>query len=230
MTDEIPERAKLDAKMKSLTGGEPITARPLFRDPVTFAPQHMIFASGNKAPEIDVTDSGMLNRLYPVPFNHVIERPDGERELLDILRDEGAGIGQWLVLGYIAFKRDGLAEPASMKAARDAYARSQNPLEEWFEEHFERNDIDGVYVERAGLHATMQQWWLGQGLPLRGPDAMPKKQLFHQLCDQYFGCDGTSKHGPKHARRAGWGGWRYIENGRVSDSEKQGSVLKFPDK
>ena len=49
--------------IKSYTGGEPITARGLFQDPVTFFPKFQLFCQTNIIPEIDNLDNANKRRI-----------------------------------------------------------------------------------------------------------------------------------------------------------------------
>ncbi len=55
--------------LKSLTGGAKITARPLFKDPITIEPVALFTMNCNEKPEIPSTDGGTLRRLLVIPFN-----------------------------------------------------------------------------------------------------------------------------------------------------------------
>ena len=71
ISEEIPANSPLDAaKIKLLSGNDPIPIRPLFEEyKVHENPTHTMFFSGNHLPEIgDVHDPGIQRRLRRIQF------------------------------------------------------------------------------------------------------------------------------------------------------------------
>jgi putative DNA primase/helicase len=66
---ETREGGQLDeAKVKSLTGGDPIEARGMGQNYFTFDPSHKLILSTNHKPRLRGTDDGIRRRLRLVPF------------------------------------------------------------------------------------------------------------------------------------------------------------------
>lgn len=70
--NETKKNRKFDTmKLKEWTGGGNVTARDLFKTPVSFTPQFKIIITGNFAPSIeDITDEGLRRRLRIIPFDN----------------------------------------------------------------------------------------------------------------------------------------------------------------
>uniref|UniRef100_A0A6C0BQN8 SF3 helicase domain-containing protein n=1 Tax=viral metagenome TaxID=1070528 RepID=A0A6C0BQN8_9ZZZZ len=67
--DEPQKHEKLNVGiMKQLTGGDPLTARALFKDHITFIPQFTFVALTNNLFEIAATDKGTWRRISVPPF------------------------------------------------------------------------------------------------------------------------------------------------------------------
>jgi len=67
--DEPEKGEKLNVGiMKQLTGGDPLTARALFKDHITFIPQFTFVALTNNLFEIAATDKGTWRRISVPPF------------------------------------------------------------------------------------------------------------------------------------------------------------------
>jgi len=67
--DEPQKNEKLNVGiMKQLTGGDPLTARALFKDHITFIPQFTFVALTNNLFEIAATDKGTWRRISVPPF------------------------------------------------------------------------------------------------------------------------------------------------------------------
>ena len=69
VASEIESGASLNtAEIKSLTGGEKITCRALFKEQIEFLPQFNIFLVCNDDPRIDEFDDGTVRRLAKIEF------------------------------------------------------------------------------------------------------------------------------------------------------------------
>jgi len=69
LTTEMPANRKMNESLvKELTGGDSITARPLYRGDITFKPTHKLWVVGNHKPVIVGTDEGILRRFHMIPF------------------------------------------------------------------------------------------------------------------------------------------------------------------
>lgn len=137
--NEVEEGSTFDeALVKDLTGGEAITARRMREDHWTFAPTHKLAVSGNHKPRVRNFDEAIRRRLRLVPW--VVRPAHPDPTLYDRLHAELPGILAWAVRGCIAWQRDGLGEPACVRAATDGYQEESDPLREFFDLHlaFER--------------------------------------------------------------------------------------------
>ena len=54
--------------MKSLTGGDPVTARFMRQDFFTFQPQFTLFVAGNHKPSFQGVDEAIRRRVLLLPF------------------------------------------------------------------------------------------------------------------------------------------------------------------
>ncbi|HQC92536.1 MAG TPA: phage/plasmid primase, P4 family [Microbacteriaceae bacterium] len=82
IAEETPEGRRLNVKrVKDAVGTAEITARPLYRDNVTFAASHAVWLSTNYTLQINETDHGTWRRFARVvfPFRFVAE-PSAENE------------------------------------------------------------------------------------------------------------------------------------------------------
>lgn len=120
-----------EARIKSLTGGDPITAHFMRQDYFTFTPQFKLFIAGNHKPGLRNVDEAIMARLNLVPFDVTI--PEGERdmELPQKLRSEWPGILRWMIEGCLRWQRNGLDAPATVRVASTAYFDSEDALGQW---------------------------------------------------------------------------------------------------
>lgn len=124
---EVEDDARFaEVLVKQLTGGDTVTARFLYRDEFEFTPAFKLWIAANSLPEIRGTDHAIWRRIRRIPFTHKVERPD--KTLPAKLRDELPGILNWALEGCLAWQRDGLRVPDSVRAATQEYRRDQDSV------------------------------------------------------------------------------------------------------
>ncbi len=125
-------RAWAEARIKSMTGGDPITARFMRRDFFTYVPQFKLAIMGNHRPALLNVDDAMRRRLNIVPFVRKPARPDPL--LGEILKAEAPGILRWMIDGCLDWQKNGLVRPAIVKAETDEYFSAQDTFGDWLAE------------------------------------------------------------------------------------------------
>ena len=75
----VPGRRWAEAKIKAMTGGDPITARFMRQDFFTFEPAFKLVIAGNHKPGLRGVDEAIRARFNLMPFNVTI--PPAERAL-----------------------------------------------------------------------------------------------------------------------------------------------------
>jgi putative DNA primase/helicase len=130
---ETEEGKRFDeAKVKSMSGGDPITARFMRGDPFTYRPEFKIWLATNHLPRMRSADDAMRRRLHIIPFPHKPATIDKALPLK--LRAELGGILRWAIEGCIEWQRIGLAPPPPVIAATNDYFDAENVLGHWLEE------------------------------------------------------------------------------------------------
>ena len=125
-------RAWAEARIKALTGGDPITARFMRQDNFTFRPQFKLTIAGNHAPALRNVDEAMRRRFNIAPF--VIKPANPDRELETKLKAEWPQILAWMIAGCRRYLTQGLNRPSAIVAATDQYFADQDVFGSWFEE------------------------------------------------------------------------------------------------
>jgi putative DNA primase/helicase len=133
MTTETEEgRAWAEARIKAMTGGDPISARFMRQDFFTYTPAFKLTISGNHKPALRNVDDAARRRFNVVPFMHKPAEPDPE--LPEKLRSEWPGILRWMIDGCLAWQRGGLKRPLAVLEATAEYFAEQDVLSQWAEE------------------------------------------------------------------------------------------------
>jgi putative DNA primase/helicase len=121
-----------EAKLKAITGGDPVTANFMRGNPFTFWPRFKLVLSGNHRPRLRSADTGMRRRLHVVPFKH--KPPAVDLMLPELLIAELGGILRWAVEGELERRRIGLAPPPVVRQATDEYFEAENTIGRWVAE------------------------------------------------------------------------------------------------
>ncbi len=125
---EINEGETMDESLvKSLTGGDKITGRPLFSNSFEFKNTGKIITSTNFLFEIKGVDYGIYRRLKIIPFSATFKGDNENKNLKAILLEEKEGILALLVEHAIKYVQNGTIEvPEEVKTATDNYIKSSN--------------------------------------------------------------------------------------------------------
>ncbi len=131
-TDE--DRAWAEARIKALTGGDPVTARFMHQDFFTYTPQFKLLIAGNHKPRLRNVDEAMRRRLHLIPFTVTIPAEQRDPDLPEKLREEWPGILAWAIEGCTLWQKIGLAPPSAVLDMTASYFTAQDPLSAWIEE------------------------------------------------------------------------------------------------
>lgn len=151
-----------EARVKALTGCDPVTARFLHGEFFTFEPIAKFWLSVNHKPIVRDDSHGFWRRLRLIPF---MQRFPVNRALADELSAEATGILTWAVQGCLAWQRDGLDPPAVVTEATKEYERDSDPLAAFLAEACELDE--GAEVGAAELFEHYKRWADLQGLTER---------------------------------------------------------------
>lgn len=154
---ETSEGQALDeATMKRLSGGDELTGRYLFKDPVTWQPTHQLLYVTNHKPKVKGDSAAVWRRLRVIPFDVIVspeERVDGLDERLELCAD---AILSWAVAGYVDYKANGMREPSSVVNATDEYRAESDHVARFVSEDCIRGD--GHEAMSGALFAAWQMW------------------------------------------------------------------------
>jgi len=155
MASEVEEgQTWAEARIKAVTGGDPITARFMRQDNFTFVPRFKLTISGNHKPALRGVDNSTRRRFNIVPFTRRPAAPDPE--LSEKLKTEWGAILRWMIEGCLEWQRNGLGAPASVSAATKDYFESQDYFGRWIED---RCDLGwGLTDTPIALLRSFEDW------------------------------------------------------------------------
>jgi len=151
-----------ESLIKSMTGGDAITARPMYASPLTFYPQFKINVQGNHKPMIRGMDVGVWSRIKLVPFLRIFSDEERDRSLKARFKDEAEHILAWMLEGCLRWQQMGLSDvPVAISSATAAYKTEMDVLGEWIDE---RCDVNDRSVSMASiLYSSYNQWAIDSG-------------------------------------------------------------------
>ena len=123
-----------EPKVLMLTGGDRISARLMRQDFFDFVPQFKLWIAGNHKPGLRSVNEAIRRRVNLVPFTVTIPRDKRDARLGEKLKDEWPGILAWMVEGCLQWQQQGLAPPAAVTEATDAYLEAQDLIAQWLED------------------------------------------------------------------------------------------------
>lgn len=161
-TETEEGRRWAESKIKMLVGGDQITARFMRQDFFDYTPQFKLTISGNHKPGLRSVDEAIRRRFNLIPFTVTIPPKERDQDLGEKLKNEQAGILQWMIEGCIDWQKQGLAPPEAVTAATAAYLDAQDSLAAWFDECCESdaNAWEGSTV----LFANWKTWAEANGV------------------------------------------------------------------
>jgi putative DNA primase/helicase len=125
-------RGWAESRIKTLTGGDRISARFMRQDHFEYIPQFKLWLSGNNKPSFRSVDDAIRRRFNLIPF--MVKITTADKELPEKLKAEWPGILAWMIEGCSLWQRDGLKAPTAVTAATDEYLAAEDALNLWFED------------------------------------------------------------------------------------------------
>jgi putative DNA primase/helicase len=143
-------------KIKTITGGDEVSARFMRGDFFEYVPQFKIIVAGNNKPKLKSTDEAIRRRFNLIPFLATIPPEERDLDLGEKLKAEYPGILKWAIEGCLEWQRIGLDPPEVVRAATDEYINSQNVVSNWIEERCDTGY--GLKALSNDLYGDFKQW------------------------------------------------------------------------
>lgn len=150
-----------ESLVKSLTGGDTITARFLHKEHFEFKPDFKLWLATNHKPLIGGVDDGIWRRMRLIPFDVSIPKQERDLDLPNKLIGELPGILAWAVKACLIWQQYGLREPKTIREATEDYRADMDTLGSFIETHA----VTGPNAkEKAGdLYRRYSHWCMDNG-------------------------------------------------------------------
>jgi putative DNA primase/helicase len=155
-TETEEGRRWAESRIKSLTGGDKISARFMRQDFFEYTPQFKLIIAGNHKPSLRSVDEAMRRRVNVIPFVVTIPPEERDAELPDKLKGEYPGILAWMIKGCTQWLAQGLAPPKVVTDATAAYLESEDAIAAWIEEAGEPDP--NAWESSNALFASWSDW------------------------------------------------------------------------
>jgi len=160
LCSEIEPGTKVSQHLvKRVTGGDPLTARHLFKGYFDFRPQFTLLLVCNDDIRFSLEDDAMWERIKRIPFPFTIPKADQDTRLQTVLRDPemgGKALLAWAVEGCLLWQREGLMEPQAVIDSTLQYRQELDPLADWFDDCVELEP--DAFTSTADLYESYT-WW-----------------------------------------------------------------------
>lgn len=219
LTSEAETGARLaEAKLKRLTGGDPISARFLYREPFTFMPAFLLFMSTNAVPEVRDNSDGIWRRQKIVEWRQQFKGKRKDPGLSAKLRGEASGILAWAVRGAVEwYKAGSLIEPAVVTEAVEKHRAEADKLLEFYPGAIVKDKES--WISRADLYAVYKEWCDAEGHSRPWQNTTLYQELINREVEQ--------------SKRKGVRGFKGIRKARPTDSleerAREEALTQLPD-
>lgn len=122
-----------EAKVKSVTGQDTITARHIYGSPFNYKPSFKVWLAMNHKPHIRGMDEGIWRRILLIPFTQNFAGRE-DKQLDKKLEAELPGILNWILEGLRVWHEQGLNPPAAIIEAVKEYRSVSDIVAQWIEE------------------------------------------------------------------------------------------------
>jgi putative DNA primase/helicase len=171
-----------EAKLKQVTGEDPIKCRFLNKEFFTYYPEFKIMMAFNYKPRIRGTDEGIWQRINLIPCTKRYLNPDRQDDAKQIaklkaakkpvplmnkrlrsqLHGELSGILNWALQGLALYQADGLGFAPAVEEATKKYRKDSDTLGLWLEECTALDVNAKVYKKR--LYESYVEWTEANGM------------------------------------------------------------------
>ena len=145
--------------MKSLTGGDEITARMLYGNPIEYKPQYVIFINTNHLFVILDDTIFASGRVAITPFNKHFEEEERDFNLKSTFKkpENASAILNWMLEGYEMYVKEGLSPPQAAIDALIEYRRESDTIALFIEETLEKCE-KSERIKTSDLYKEYQLW------------------------------------------------------------------------
>ena len=146
------------ALVKSMTGGDTITARFLHQNSFEFRPEYKLFINTNHLPRVNDDSIFASGRVKLIPFERHFPENEQDKGLKAFFRQpqNKSGILNWLLIGLQLLNSKGLKQPKAVLDATAQYREDSDIIGQFISEClFEKRNMN---TPLKNVHARYEEW------------------------------------------------------------------------
>ncbi len=148
-----------EARVKQMTGGDPIPARFLYKEYFEFYSTFKIFFATNNLPNVSELSNGIWRRLFAIPFNNHYLKDDIDHNLDAKLSAEYPGILNWAIKGFQEWKLNRLGTAATIQDFTQHYREDSDIIQIFLDEMCDHNFETGQQsISATDLWRVFSDW------------------------------------------------------------------------
>jgi putative DNA primase/helicase len=146
------------ALVKSMTGGDTITARFLHQNSFEFRPEYKLYINTNHLPRVNDDSIFASGRVKLIPFERHFPENEQDKGLKAFFRqpENKSGIFNWLLAGLKILKSDGLKQPQSVRDATAQYRADSDVIGQFISECLA--ETRNMNTPLKNIHARYEEW------------------------------------------------------------------------
>jgi len=177
-----------EAIIKMISGNDPITARGLYKEPMTFVPMCKLILCTNFKPDFNANDKANVDRVRLVPLNaRFVESPSKVNEYLRIngidKLIESKYLNEffsWCVDGAIDYYKNPEFNPVGeILEAQNEYIQEQSNISNYIDETYETGNDDDLILKND-IKSNYDHW-----CKENSTKAMKMAQLYSTFDDKF---------------------------------------------
>jgi len=162
IANEMSEEHRFSVdRIKTMTGGDTISARKLYQEWFQFQPTHKIILATNHLPKVEGFDNALTRRFRIVECNQGVPVKERIPDFPEVLKREAAGIMNWILEGYRMLCEEGLEPTDSMRKTVLQYRIEEDRVLRFINECCKRTESEIVGVTQ--LYTTYDAFMKNRG-------------------------------------------------------------------
>jgi putative DNA primase/helicase len=175
-----PSRALDEETIKSITGGDTVTARFLYQESFEFQPMLKLWLAVNHKPKVKDTSHAFWRRVLCIPFEVQFESENMDSNLLNELLSELEGILNWALRGFEQYVNQGLDPPAAVRNMTKEYRSESDIVSQYKEERLREIDNKDMNIAAKLLYTDFKDWFEAN---YAGDKVMSQKMFGTRMAD-----------------------------------------------
>jgi putative DNA primase/helicase len=145
-----------EAKLKTMTGGDPLVARFMRQNLFEFMPEFKLVLIANDFPRVRASSEAFWRRVRVVPVDRKVPPGQVDPNLMDKLRAEFPGILAWAVRGCLSWQQHGLPMPSVVKEGTERWRGFADVIKRFVTECCELDPQ--AEVSASEIYARYRDW------------------------------------------------------------------------